>query len=207
MTVYINGLFLGELKPSETIGGCIDIYENAWQESNTVELIENEILNNENISWSKARTLGQGVYQQERTNKDIGVTYEAENSNSKLFQNIHNNFRTLLLASSLNYAKRYSIDNELIHEPYNLLKYSGGEEYKQHFDGESSTGRIISAICYLNDEFEGGELEFPNFNFKLKPQKNMLILFPSNFAYSHIAHPVTSGTKYALVTWIKDRQL
>ena len=81
MTVYINGLFLGELKPSETIGGCIDIYENAWQESNTVELIENEILNNENISWSKARTLGQGVYQQERTNKDIGVTYEAENGN------------------------------------------------------------------------------------------------------------------------------
>lgn len=207
MTVYINGLFLGELKPSETIGGCIDIYENAWQESNTVELIESEISNNENISWSRARTLGKGVYQHERTNKDIGITYEAENSNNKLFQNIHNNFRTLLLASSLNYAKRYYIDNELIHEPYNLLKYSGGEEYKQHFDGETSTGRIISAICYLNDDFEGGELEFPNFNFKLKPQKNMLILFPSNFAYSHIAHPVTSGTKYALVTWIKDRQL
>lgn len=207
MTVYINGLFLGELKPSETIGGCIDIYENAWQESNTVELVESEISTNENISWSRARTLGKGVYQQERTNKDIGVTYEAENSNNKLFQNIHNNFRTLLLASSLNYAKRYYIDNELIHEPYNLLKYSGGEEYKQHFDGETSTGRIISAICYLNDDFEGGELEFPNFNFKLKPQKNMLILFPSNFAYSHIAHPVTSGTKYALVTWIKDRQV
>jgi hypothetical protein len=35
----------------------------------------------------------------------------------------------------------------------------------------------------------------------------MLILFPSNYAYSHIAHPITNGTKYAMVTWIKDREL
>jgi predicted 2-oxoglutarate/Fe(II)-dependent dioxygenase YbiX len=35
----------------------------------------------------------------------------------------------------------------------------------------------------------------------------MLILFPSNYAYSHIAHPVTSGTKYAMVTWIRDREI
>ena len=44
-----------------------------------------------------------------------------------------------------------------------------------------------------------------NFDIKIKPQPGMLILFPSNFAYTHIAHPVTSGSKYALVTWIKDR--
>ena len=37
--------------------------------------------------------------------------------------------------------------------------------------------------------------------------EGMVILFPSNYAYRHIAHPVTSGTKYAIVTWIKDRSL
>ena len=67
-------------------------------------------------------------------------------------------------------------------------------------------GRSVSAICYLNDDYEGGELEFVNFKLKIKPQAGMMILFPSNFAYMHIAHPVTSGTKYAMVTWIRDRQ-
>jgi predicted 2-oxoglutarate/Fe(II)-dependent dioxygenase YbiX len=69
----------------------------------------------------------------------------------------------------------------------------------------TSTGRSVSAICYLNNDYEGGELEFPHFNLTIKPEPGMLILFPSNFAYAHIAHPIISGTKYALVTWLRDR--
>jgi predicted 2-oxoglutarate/Fe(II)-dependent dioxygenase YbiX len=68
-------------------------------------------------------------------------------------------------------------------------------------------GRALSAICYLNDDYEGGEIEFPEFKVKIKPEAGMLILFPSNFAYKHTAYPVTKGTKYALVTWIHDRPL
>jgi predicted 2-oxoglutarate/Fe(II)-dependent dioxygenase YbiX len=68
-------------------------------------------------------------------------------------------------------------------------------------------GRCISCIAYLNSDYEGGEIEFVNFGVKIKPQPGMLIIFPSNFAYRHIAHPVTSGTKYNLVTWIKDRPI
>ena len=74
-------------------------------------------------------------------------------------------------------------------------------------DGGTSMGRSVSALCYLNDNYEGGEIEFVNFKIKIKPLAGMVILFPSNYAYRHIAHPVTSGTKYAIVTWIKDRSL
>ena len=88
-----------------------------------------------------------------------------------------------------------------------MLKYPISTEYKQHYDGSTSSGRSISAIVYLNDDYKGGEIEFPNFNVKIKPESGMLILFPSNYAYTHIAHPVTSGTKYAIVTWIHDRPI
>jgi predicted 2-oxoglutarate/Fe(II)-dependent dioxygenase YbiX len=67
--------------------------------------------------------------------------------------------------------------------------------------------RCVSALCYLNDDYEGGELEFTNFNVKIKPLPGMLILFPSNYAYRHVAHPIKSGTKYSLVTWIRDRKI
>ena len=82
---------------------------------------------------------------------------------------------------------------------------SGGQEYKAHADGGTATKRSISPILYLNDDYEGGELEFVNFGLKLKPKPGMLVLFPSNYPYRHIAHPVTDGTKYAIVTWLHDQ--
>jgi predicted 2-oxoglutarate/Fe(II)-dependent dioxygenase YbiX len=95
----------------------------------------------------------------------------------------------------------------MYHENYNVLRYRTGQEYKPHSDGSTGSGRAISAICYWNDDYEGGEIEFPNFNIKIKPEPGMLLLFPSNYPYKHIAHPVIEGTKYAIVTWIHDRPL
>jgi predicted 2-oxoglutarate/Fe(II)-dependent dioxygenase YbiX len=88
-----------------------------------------------------------------------------------------------------------------------MLRYRGGQEYKAHFDGTTGSGRSVSAIVYLNNDYEGGHVEFTNFGVKIKPEPGMLLLFPSNYAYTHIAHPVTDGTKYAIVTWLHDRPL
>jgi predicted 2-oxoglutarate/Fe(II)-dependent dioxygenase YbiX len=54
----------------------------------------------------------------------------------------------------------------------------------------------------LNDDYEGGEINFPRFNLKIKPEKNSLILFPSNYVYNHSAEPVKNGTKYAIATFL-----
>jgi predicted 2-oxoglutarate/Fe(II)-dependent dioxygenase YbiX len=88
-----------------------------------------------------------------------------------------------------------------------MLKYSTGQEYHAHYDGGTGSGRSLSAIVYLNDDYEGGHVEFVNYGVKIKPKPGMLLLFPSSYAYRHIAHPVTSGTKYAIVTWLHDRPL
>jgi predicted 2-oxoglutarate/Fe(II)-dependent dioxygenase YbiX len=54
---------------------------------------------------------------------------------------------------------------------------------------------------YLNDEYEGGEIEFSRFGLNVKPKANQAIFFPSNYVYNHTVHPVTSGTRYAVVGW------
>ena len=41
------------------------------------------------------------------------------------------------------------------------------------------------------------------FDYKVVPQKGKIVLFPSSFAYSHIAHPVEEGTKYTAINWYK----
>lgn len=207
MALKINGLFPGELAPDTTIAGCIDIFENVWPcPKQTIDQVEAECAKpNSGAYWTRAETVGNGPYQEARTNALLPVSSLADVSNNPLLQNIHNQFYTMLLAATNPYAKKYGIEEYFYHEGYNLLKYNAGQEYKKHYDGGTKIGRAVSAIVYLNDNFNGGEIEFPNFSVKIKPQAGMLILFPSNYAYAHIAHPVTAGTKYALVTWIRDQ--
>jgi predicted 2-oxoglutarate/Fe(II)-dependent dioxygenase YbiX len=206
MTNFYNGFFPGDKEPDEIIGGCINIFENVWPSpANTIQLAEQQCTDPESgAAWIKASTFRGGQYQDYRTNKSLVISELGMLYNNPVFQNMHNQFYMILLATLNLYNKKYSIGENLYHEGYSLLKYSGGEEYKLHYDTSGVMGRVISAICYLNDDYEGGEIEFPNFNVKIKPQPGMLILFPSSFPYAHIAHPVTSGTKYALVTWIRD---
>lgn len=208
MTIQINGLFPGELYPDTTVAGCIDIFENAWPNPlETIQMIEDETLNPDSgVAWTRATTIGRGINQDDRTNYHLGITSAAQESGNPAAQNVHNQMYLLLLASTIPYAQKHEVE-EMYHEPYNMLRYRGGQHYKAHADGTTNTGRSISAIVYLNDDYEGGEVEFVNFGIKIKPEPGMLLLFPSNYAYRHVAHPVTDGTKYAIVTWIKDRQL
>jgi hypothetical protein len=58
-----------------------------------------------------------------------------------------------------------------------------------------------SILVYLNDEYEGGELYFPDLDFGIRPKKGMMITFPGNLYYTHGVAPVTSGTRYTLSQW------
>lgn len=209
MTVMHNNFFPGELIPNAVIAGCIAVYENVWPDPyQTIAMVENEITKQDSeIYFQRAETTDNGAYQEYRTNKMMGVTHLAGVQNNALMQNIHNQFYMLLLAATIPYAKMYGINENLYHEHYQLLKYSEGEQYKAHYDSGTRMGRAISCLCYLNNDYEGGELEFPNFKIKITPEPGMLLLFPSNFAYLHQAHPVTNGTKYTMVTWLKDREM
>ena len=209
MARMVNGLFTGDIAPSSVICGCIAIYKNLWPNPDeTIDLINYQCDGfNGEVFYQKAETFGRGDNQTHRTNRVLSLTNRADVSDNKALQSIHNQFYMMLLATTIPYARKFNIVEGLWHEGYNVLRYDEGEEYKIHYDSPTSMGRVMSAVCYLNDDIEGGELEFPYFGVKIKPEKGMLLLFPSNFAYAHISHPVTKGSKYALVTWIRDREL
>lgn len=207
MSRMVNGLFPGALLPTTTVGGCIDIFENVWPNpEETISLVEEQCsLADSGLHWERATTVGSGIDQNIRTNYHLGLTKSASLGNS-IAQNVHNQTYLLLAAATSQYAEKHHID-ELYHEGYNMLRYKGGQQYKAHADGTTADGRAVSAIIYLNNDYEGGEVEFVNFGVKIKPEPGMLLLFPSNYPYTHIAHPVISGTKYAIVTWMKDRNI
>ena len=205
--MFINNVFFDSIEPDAVVGGCINIYENIWKNhKETIEEVENECNNfSSGLNWRRA-TVNEGEVNIGRTNYDLGITYHAKTDNNLIAQKIHNQYHFLLTSTIIPYASKQGIDN-LYHEYYVMLRYQGGQEYKAHFDGETGSGRAISSILYLNNDYEGGEIEFVNFGIKIKPEPGMFLLFPSNYAYRHIAHPVTDGTKYAIVSWTHDRPI
>ena len=95
-------------------------------------------------------------------------------------------------------------DLNLCHdEGFRAIRYQNKAEYRIHHDHHELNARALSMVLFLNDDFEGGHLEFPHHKVTIEPSAGTVALFPSNFPYAHIAHPVEKGTKYSLVTWFR----
>lgn len=56
-------------------------------------------------------------------------------------------------------------------------------------------------ILYLNDDYEGGELYFPDHNIKIKPEAGMFVTFPGGHENIHGVTVVTEGTRYTMVSF------
>jgi len=89
------------------------------------------------------------------------------------------------------------------HDSYGILKYGKGQKFINHIDDSPAATRRISTVYYLNDNYSGGEINFPRFGIKLKPKANQMILFPSSFIYNHSVDPVIDGIRYAIVSWLR----
>lgn len=81
-----------------------------------------------------------------------------------------------------------------------LLRYDETGHLPAHQDQGVST-RVLSVLLYLNDDYEGGEIEFRHSGIKIKPEAGSVLFFPSNFLYVHEVYPVTKGPRYALPNW------
>jgi hypothetical protein len=85
-------------------------------------------------------------------------------------------------------------------EAINIVKYGKGEYFKTHSDDGDPYRCTVSAVGYVNDNYEGGEISFAKFGIKYKPKAGDFVVFPSAFAYAHASEPVLDdGIKYSLV--------
>ena len=74
--------------------------------------------------------------------------------------------------------------------------------YKFHTDaGFTNKNRHVSCIIGLNNDYEGGYLNFPKFDAKFKLGARQCILFPSIYTHPHEVLPVTKGERKTLMTW------
>lgn len=192
-----------------TEAGCIDIFENVFSKDISKKIIEiveesNELLECP-ILYSNA-SIGDGRPGGSiRSNLLLEIIPHLNNFDqpcSCRIQEIHAFIQEIFAKCVRYYSEKYEIEIAY-DEGFQLLKYSPGKEYKPHCDqGPGVEWRVLSGLILLNpDEYEGGATYFNNYDINIKPKNPSIVLFPSNYAYTHRARAVLDGTKYAIVTW------
>jgi hypothetical protein len=202
------------LFPTNIFAGAIAVYENVLD--NYEEHIQdvNYLVNDNSlgIKFKEATVLGTAegtssertpVRSLARTNSNLHISADFDVEKLTELENLYND---IVFTGLKSYKEMFSIVEDVYNpENFQLLKYEVGQYFHSHYDSYPAVNRSISVLIYLNDDYEGGEIEFVNFDIKIKPKAGTLIMFPSNYPYRHIAHPVISGTKYAVSTFLHER--
>jgi prolyl 4-hydroxylase len=100
-------------------------------------------------------------------------------------------------------------------ESPHILHYSVGEEFRPHFDtpdNPNSPGfrqRVLTFLISLNDDYEGGETDFPVIGGRWKGRKGSALFFWNvepdgtlDRRTLHAGRPITRGEKWLLSQWI-----
>ena len=101
-----------------------------------------------------------------------------------------------------------------IHQEYftdlTVVKYTKGGFIHGHIDYGPSHIRTHTILLYLNENYEGGETEFPNLNKQFKLNTGDILYFPNYDSHGnptvlalHQGNVVKSGEKLICNLWVK----
>ena len=88
-------------------------------------------------------------------------------------------------------------------EGLKVLRYDKDIEYEVRVDPHLHNARLLTAHMFLNDDFTGGQIEFPYHDITVQPKTGTLVIFPPTWSYFLTVHPVGDGEKHVLSTWYR----
>jgi predicted 2-oxoglutarate/Fe(II)-dependent dioxygenase YbiX len=164
-----------------------------------------EYFDRDHKAWTPALTAGDEMDGNKKSKQRVNDILEISRLKDDAAKLIDMSLYEAVNKVSQEYAKLYDFVDVQADEGYFLLRYDVGGQYVCHADSGTRQHRELSMVALLSDpdDFEGGDLAFLYGSYIPKLKKGSIVAFPSNFVFSHRVMPVTSGTRYSLVTWFK----
>ena len=190
------------------INNSIVIYRNGIENPKKI-LNQIDTLSKLNIQYSWTDSL---IYHGDKTKEKVNsfrsskqIDFHRSNESdqindlsSLIFNAIDHSFSAALR----DYTQRIGIAIKTYEQDrYSVLRYELGDFFSVHLDTSPMLSRIISGLMYLDDDYDGGILEFPKIGLELKPKEGDIIFFPSQVPFFHQSIPITRGMKHAVVAW------
>jgi hypothetical protein len=124
-----------------------------------------------------------------------------ENDNDFEIFKISSMVHSLIKYSVSNYCSSLEIKEPWLPDFFNIRMYNTGADMGPHIDSNDPTDTkhpVLSGVLYLNDNYSGGNISFPNQNISIKPDAGSIIIFPSTHPYLHHPEKILSGNKYMI---------
>jgi hypothetical protein len=193
----------------------LNIYRNVFSIEDAdryINTLESNLDGTKKYKWSEA-TVTNSPNPIKKARDCVDFKYKQENlgpkdeTNSELID-LHEEIYQKLKLCIDDYAKYWGI-HVVYYEAFNFVKYEGeGTHFNIHADHGPAYNCTVSAVIYINDDYEGGEIEFPRLDkYVHKPRVGDIAVFPSNYIYEHASLPMKSGTKYCVVVMTDINEL
>ena len=193
----------------------LNIYKNVFSIDDAnryINVLESNLDGTKKYKWADA-TVTNSPNPIKKARDCVDFKYKQENlgpkdeTNSELIDLHEEIYQNLKLCID-DYAKYWGI-SIVYYEAFNFVKYEGeGTHFNIHADHGPAYNCTVSAVIYINEDYEGGELKFPRLdNLVYKPKVGDIVLCPSNYIYEHASLPMKSGTKYCVVVMTDINEL
>lgn len=209
------GRVVSETITAENPGLGLNIYQNTFslEDANRyINVLESNLSGNKKYKWSEAQvTNSHTPIKKARDCFDFKYKQESlgarDEDNSELLD-LHQEIYEKLKFCIDDYAQYWGI-TVVYYEAFNFVKYDGeGRHFNIHADHGPAYNCTVSAVIYINDNYEGGEIEFPRLDgYVHKPKAGDIAIFPSNYIYEHASLPIKSGIKYCVVVMTDINEL
>jgi len=128
------------------------------------------------------------------------ITIESENLPEYILEMLNRIFQLVHKRS----VELYDVAINPFHKSaLHIVKFVEGFNLGPHVDTLSSEGNHIASVYYLNDDYTGGEINFPDHKLKIKPKPNSLIIFPGNENYLHEVRKIVGNDRYSSAMWLQ----
>jgi hypothetical protein len=195
----------------EKIEEGIYIYKNVLFNAKEIISELEECVKSGIVNWTPSTVQTGDVNSTNKLIRDtdvIGVPYlgkideDFTNISEEIYKSLNNYFYEAFTPCEKDYYSMFGIETNW-HDSWGILKYGEGQFFTNHIDDNINYHRRVSTIFYMNDNYKGGEINFPRYNLSIKPKAGDFLIFPAFYTYNHSVNTVTKGTRYSVVSWAR----
>ena len=96
-----------------------------------------------------------------------------------------------------------SIFNEgVVYLDKHVIRLRPFQSMPAHTD-EPHNGVLTGIVMYINDNYLGGELNYPEYNLTYKPKARSLACHPSN--YLHEVNQINGNERYVITAFVREK--
>jgi 2OG-Fe(II) oxygenase superfamily len=180
--------------------------DSATQMDSNIHILENYISEEDAdlfLSYIKENYLDRDKFPMTRGERDYGRLRHEANIPETVPLSQHMTQIELIKKYSekvINTFKDLYGDEELYISAFWMTMLGKDTRLPYHVDNHVGAEHLFrSAVIYLNEDYDGGSIQFERNNFLYQPVKYSAIFFPSK--YSHRINIVSDGIRFALPIW------